>query len=150
MRHAIVTGFREFVVSMLPDPVLSMLRPCWGRFFRLKLRARGWAPFIVWLMFQGARHGKRALIICRCGGIGDVLCSLPICDEVRRRQPGKLLVFITAPIWREVVTLSRTADLVYANKWWVYPFTFPTNVKIFGLVDRTYNPQTTVLRALLA
>jgi len=72
-----------------------------------------------------------------------VLCSLPICDEVRRRHPGKLVVFITAPIWREVVTLSGAADLVYANKWWIYPFTFPTSVKVFGLVDRTYNPQTT-------
>jgi ADP-heptose:LPS heptosyltransferase len=32
---------------------------------------------------------------------------------------------------------------VYANKWWIYPFTFPPNVKIFGLVEAIYNPQTT-------
>jgi ADP-heptose:LPS heptosyltransferase len=137
-----VTGFREFVVSVLPDPVLSILRPCWRRFFRLKLQARGWVTFIVWLVFQCFRHGKRAVIVCRCGGIGDVLCSLPICDEVHRRHPGKLVVFITAPIWREVVALSRAADLVFANKWWVYPFTFPTNLKVLGLVDMTYNPRT--------
>jgi hypothetical protein len=66
-----------------------------------------------------------------------------MCDEVRRRHPGKLVVFITAPTWREVVTLSRTADLVFANKWWIYPFTFPTNVKVFGLIERAYNPQKT-------
>ena len=83
------------------------------------------------------------MVICRCGGIGHVLCTLPMCDEVRRRHPKKLLVFITAPIWREVVTLSRAADVVYANRWWIYLFRFPTNVKLFGLVDRTYNPQTT-------
>ena len=128
---------------MLPEQVLSMLRPWWRRFFGLKVRARGWAPFIVWLLFQCARHGKRVVIVCRCGGIGDVLCTLPICDEVRRRHRGKLVVFITAPIWREVVRLSRSPDLVYANKWWIYPFTFPTNVTIFGLVSAIYNPQTT-------
>jgi ADP-heptose:LPS heptosyltransferase len=142
-RCAIVTGFRESVVSILPDPVLSIVRPWWRRFFRLKLRARGWAPFVVWLVFQCARHRKRAIFVCRCGGIGDVLCSLPICDEVRRRHPGKLVVFITAPIWREVVKLSRAADLVFANKWWIYPFTFPTNAKVFGLINAIYNPRTT-------
>jgi ADP-heptose:LPS heptosyltransferase len=83
------------------------------------------------------------VIVCRCGGIGDVLCTLPICDEVRRRYRGKLLIFITAPVWREVVVMSGSADLVYANKWWIYPFTFPTNVKVFDLVVAIYNPQTT-------
>jgi ADP-heptose:LPS heptosyltransferase len=128
---------------MLPGPVRSALRPWWRRFFSFKLRARGWIPFTLWLVLQCARHGKRAVIVCRCGGIGDVLCTLPICEEVRRRHRGKLVVFITAPLWREVVVMSRSADLVYANKWWIYPFTFPTNVKLFGLVDAIYNPQTT-------
>ena len=83
------------------------------------------------------------MIVCRCGGIGDVLCTLPICEEVRRLQPGKLLVFITASAWRGVVLISGVTDLVYANKWWIYPFTFPTNIKLFGLVDAIYNPRTT-------
>ena len=39
--------------------------------------------------------------------------------------------------------MSRCADLVYANKWWIYPFTFPTNVKVVGLIDTVYNPKTT-------
>ena len=39
--------------------------------------------------------------------------------------------------------MSRCADLVYANKWWIYPFTFATNVKLFGLIETIYNPQTT-------
>ena len=38
--------------------------------------------------------------------------------------------------------MSRAADLVYGNKWWTYPFTVPTSVKIFNLVQATYNPQT--------
>jgi hypothetical protein len=66
-----------------------------------------------------------------------------MCDEVHRRHPGKLLVFITAAIWREVVVMSRSANLVYANSSWVHPFTLPANVKLFGLVDKIYNPKTT-------
>jgi ADP-heptose:LPS heptosyltransferase len=96
----------------------------------------------VWLLFQCARHRKRAVIICRFAGIGDVVCTLPMCDDVRRRHPGKLLVFITSAVCREVVILSRSADLVYANRSWVYPFTMPAKVKLFGLVDTIYNPQT--------
>lgn len=66
-----------------------------------------------------------------------------MCDEVRRRHPGKLIVFITAPLWQEVVRLSGLVDLVYASKRWRYPFTLPKRVKVFGLVDTIYNPQTT-------
>ena len=148
-----MTSFREFVVSILPRPVHSALRPWWRRFFRYRRQAREscewWVPFIVWLVwlvFQCARHRKRAVIVCRFGGIGDVVCTLPIGDEVRQRHPGKLLVFVTAAIWREVVILSRAADLVYANKRWVHPLTMPTNAKLLGLVDRIYNPQTTCER----
>lgn len=39
--------------------------------------------------------------------------------------------------------MSRCADLVYANKWWIYPFTFATNAKLFGLIETIHNPQTT-------
>ena len=138
-----MVSFRQIAVSILPAPVRSALRPWWRRFFDFKLRARGWIPFAIWLLLHCARHGKKAVIVCRCGGIGDVLCTLPICEEVRRLYPGKLLVFITASVWREVVRLSEVADLVYANKWWIYPFTFPTNIKLFGLVEKIYNPQTT-------
>jgi len=141
-----VTGFREFVVSILPGPVHSALRPWWRRFFRFKLRVRDWwlplTGWVVWLVFQCARHRKRAVIVCRFAGIGDVVCTLPMCDDVRRRHPGKLLVFITSAVCREVVILSRSADLVYANRSWVYPFTMPAKVKLFGLVDTIYNPQT--------
>jgi len=140
-------SLRRFVVSILPGPVHSALRPSWRRFFRFNRRAREWwiplIVWVVWLVFQCVRHRKKAVVICRFGGIGDVLCILPMCDEVRRRHPGKILVFMTAAIWREVVVISRAADLVYANKRWVHPLTLPTNIKVFGLVDAIYNPQTT-------
>ena len=39
--------------------------------------------------------------------------------------------------------MSRSADLVYVNRTWVHPLIMPTNVKVFGLVEAIYNPQTT-------
>src|SRR5438045_3387198 len=141
-----MTNLRQSVVSILPGRVHSALRPWWRWFFRSNRRAREWwIPFtawVVWLVFQCVRHRKKAVIVCRFGGIGDVLCILPMCHEVRLRHPGKLLVFVTAAIWREVVVISGSADLVYANKWWVHPRTLPTNIKLFGLVDAIYNPKT--------
>ena len=140
-------SLRQIVVSILPSPVHSILQPWWRRFFRFRLRVRDWwIPFMVWaawLVFQCARYRKRAVVICRMVGIGDVICTLPMCDEVRRRHPGKLLVFMTAAPWRDIVILSRSADLVYGNKSWAYPFfKMPARIKLFGLVDTIYNPQT--------
>ena len=144
-------SFRRFLVSILPGPVHSALRPSWRRLFRLNRRAREWwIPFtawVAWLVFQCVLHRKRAVVVCRFGGIGDVLCILPMCDEVRHRLPGKMLVFVTAAIWREVVIISRSADLVYANRSWVHPRILPTNIKLFGLVDAIYNPQTSYEQA---
>src|SRR6184192_776884 len=141
-----VTGFREFVVSILARPVHSVLRPWWRRCPSFKLRVRDWwlplTRSVVWLVFQCARHRKRTVIVCRFAGIGDVVCTLPMCDEVRRRHPGKLLVFVTAAVWRDVVMLSQSVDLVYANRSWVHPFTLPAQFKLFGVVDTIYNPQT--------
>lgn len=142
-----MSRFRQIVLSLLPDSVHSALRPWWRRFFGFKLRVRDWwLPLILWeawLVFQCARHRARAVIICRFGGVGDVICTLPMCDEVRRRHPSKVLVFMTAAIWRELVVMSHSADLVYANRTWVQPFTLPTTIKLFGLIDAIYNPQTT-------
>jgi len=77
------------------------------------------------------------------GGIGDIVCTLPMCEEVRRIHPKRLLIFVTSAAWREVVVISQSVDLAYANKTWVYPFMMPTNIKAFGLIDAIYNPQTT-------
>jgi ADP-heptose:LPS heptosyltransferase len=142
-RKLAMLRFREAVLTILPAPLHSALRLWWRRFFRLKLRARGWIRFTLWLVFQCTWHRKRAVLLCRFGGIGDVVCTLPMCDEVRRRHPGKLLVFVTSAVWRDLVILSRSADLVYANRSWVHPFILPAKLKLFGLVDTVYNPQTT-------
>lgn len=145
-----VTSFREFVVSILPGPVHSALRPWWRRFFRFKQRAREgwewWVPYIVWLVwlaFQCARHRKRAVIICRCGALGDVVCTLPMCCEIRKRHPQRLIIFVTGAFYRDMVLLSNAADLVFGSRSWNWDFVMPTTFNVLGLVDTIYSPRTT-------
>lgn len=89
------------------------------------------------------KHRKKAVVICRCGALGDVICTLPMVGEARRRHPNRLLVFVTAAGYREMVVLSQAADLVYSRKNWNWGFSLPANLKELGMVDGIYNPTTT-------
>jgi len=109
----------------------------------MKKDVQDWTPFLIWFCFQCLWHRKRAVIICRCGALGDVVCTLPMCSEVRQRHLGRLIVFVTDAKYRDIILLSKASDLVYGNKAWIYPFRIPSNFNIFGLVEKIYNPQTT-------
>ena len=115
LRRAIVISFRQFVLSILPGPLRFALRPWWRKFVGFKIGVREWIrfiPFKTWLVFQCARHRKKAVIICRCGALGDVVCTLPICGEIRKRHPQRLMIFVTAAVYRDMVLLSRAAEAV--------------------------------------
>ena len=141
-----MNSIRQLLLKILPAAWLSVLRSCRRKYYGFQCGYRGWWPYLTlvsWLLFQCFRNRRRAVIICRCGALGDLVCTLPLCDEVRQRHPGRLLVFITAVEYRGLVRLSRSVDLIYANRSWIYPFTLPSQFKLFGLVEAIYNPQTT-------
>jgi len=139
----IVNRFRQSELSIVPGPLLSLLRPCWRKIYRFKRQFYEWFPFQTWLVFQCVRHRKRAVILYRCGALGDVVCTLPMCGEIRKRHPGRLLVFATAEAYRDIVLLSRTADLVYGGKSWDLGVWIPTGLNFLGLVDKIYSQKTT-------
>jgi ADP-heptose:LPS heptosyltransferase len=139
-------NLRQFVVSILPGPLHSALRRWWRKFVGFKISLREWIPFILfktWLVLQCARHRKKAVIICRCGALGDVVCTLPMCGEIRKRHPRRLIIFVTAAVYRDLVLLSGAVDLVFGSRSWVWPFSMPENFNVLGLVDTIYNPRTT-------
>jgi ADP-heptose:LPS heptosyltransferase len=142
-RKLAMINLRHFVVSILPGPVRSALRPWWRSLNHFKQQASEWTPFITWLVFQCAWHRKKAVIICRCGALGDVVCTLPMCGEIRKRHAKRLITFVTATGYRDMVLLSRAADLVYGGKSWNWGFSIPTNFNVLGLVAAIYNPKTT-------
>jgi len=122
----------------LPGPLRSALRS-----LRKKFRDRvDFFCFPVWLLFQCVRHRKKAVILFRLGALGDVVCTLPLCNEIRKHYPGRLLIYVTATDYRKMVLLSRAADCVYGSFWRYGVWDLPA-FHLFGLVEKIYNPQTT-------
>ena len=99
--------------------------------------------FPVWLIVQRVRLGKKLVIVCRPGALGDILCTLPLCGEIRKRHPGHPLIFVTHGDYQSVVLLGRIADAVYGAKSWTWPFSLPASYKLPGIVETIYNSQTT-------
>jgi ADP-heptose:LPS heptosyltransferase len=99
--------------------------------------------FRFWLVLQRLRHGKKIVIICRPGALGDILCALPMCGEIRKRHPGTRLVFLTHQDYKNMVLLSRCIDDVFGAKSWTWPFLLPASYKLPGIVEAIYNPRTT-------
>ena len=98
--------------------------------------------FPLWLLWQRLRHGKKLVIVCRCGALGDVVCTLPVCGEIRKRHPECRLVFLTGRDYKKIVLLSRAADEVFGAKSWTWPFVLPDFYLGPGIVEAIYNPRT--------
>ncbi len=131
--------------STWPPPV-----PSWRKIIPFRKQIRAGAnrvfdlfSFPLWLVVQRLRCGKKLVILCRSGALGDVVCTLPLCGELRKRHSNSRLVFLTHNSARKLVLLSRAADAVFGAKSWTFPFTLPARYKLPGIVEAIYNPQTT-------
>ncbi len=98
--------------------------------------------FPAWLVCQCVRHRKKAVIVFRLAALGDVVCTLPLCGEIRKRHPDRLLIFVTNADYRKMVLLSGAADCVYGAFWLYGVWNLPAPHR-FGLVEKIYHPQTT-------
>lgn len=133
-----MTHLRQSILSALPGPLRQAFR-----WLRKKFRDRvDFFYFPVWLAFQCARHRKKAVIVFRLGALGDVVCTLPLCAEIRKRHPGRLLVYVTLADYAKMVLLSRAADCVYGSFWKYGVWSLPAPHR-FGLVEKIYYPRTT-------
>ncbi|HEV3271301.1 MAG TPA: glycosyltransferase family 9 protein [Candidatus Methylacidiphilales bacterium] len=136
-----MSKFKTWLLSALPKPVSSALRS-----FRRTFRGRLDRLFFpVWLIFQCALHRRKAVVLWRTAAMGDIVCTLPLCGEIRKRHSGRLLVYITLRAFKNVVLLSREADIIYAidhiygRPSWIVS----ASRLLFGLVDHIYEPLTT-------
>jgi ADP-heptose:LPS heptosyltransferase len=133
---------QKSAVSATPGPPIAL------ESFRSRVRFRinrlyDRIIFPLWLASQCVRHGKKAVVVCRPGALGDVICTLPLCAEIRKRHPDKLLIFLTHKDYKNLVLLSRVADAVYGGKSWTWPFSLPEHSCLPGTVEAVYNPKTT-------
>ena len=95
--------------------------------------------FPPWLLLQVLRHRCRPVILFRIGVLGDLICTLPQCAEIRRRHPGRPLLLVTMRDYREMAGLAKGLDGVYGAHAW----TFSPARLCFGLAEKIYAPKTT-------
>ena len=130
---------RQTVRSLLPEPLLSL----WKKLRAFKSRIFDQVGFPLWLALLSIRHRKKIVILCRTGALGDVICALPLADEIRKRHPGTLLVFVTNFDYKSMLLLSPDLELIYGAKSWTWPFALPEDYNFLGLVEKVYSPRTT-------
>jgi heptosyltransferase-3 len=130
-----VNRFQKFIMARLPGPLHSGLKSL-KKWFIDHVADSFYFP--VWLAFQCLCHRKRAVILCRTMALGDVVCTLPLGTEIRKRHPAQLFVFVTALAYERLVLLSRVSDRVYGSRSWKFS---PSTC--FGLVEKIYAAQVT-------
>lgn len=127
-------SLRQAAKAALPTPLFRALKAVKKWYLG---RVADHLYFPVWLLLQCLRHRRRAVILCRIGALGDVLCTLPLCAEIRKRHPRRLLVFVTA--YHKMIRLSPEPEAVYGARSW----TFAVTHCFLGLVEKIYAPATT-------
>lgn len=58
------------------------------------------------------RTGKRPLIFWRLAGLGDIICTLPAAQELKRRHPGAPCIYNCHPDFATIPVLGGVADTV--------------------------------------
>ena len=128
-------SLRQSLLSALPGSIRLLLKSS-KKWFTARVADHFYFP--SWLIFQCLRHRQRAVILFRIGALGDVICTLPMCAEIRKRHPGRLLIYVVMSDYRKMVCLSPAVDQVYGARSWTFiPYAFP------GLVEKIYAPKTT-------
>jgi ADP-heptose:LPS heptosyltransferase len=138
-----VAQFRQILLSLVPKPARPAVESFGKRIRNFKNRVFDSAFFRLWLLCQCARHRKKAVILCRTGALGDIICALPMCAEIRKRHPGTFIVFATHVDYLSLLKLSNDLDETFGGKSWAWPYSLPADFKFFGLVEAIYCPRTT-------
>jgi ADP-heptose:LPS heptosyltransferase len=136
-------SLNRFARLALPGPIHSSTRSIWRKFRAIRNRVFDWVVFPLWLIFQRIHRGKKLVIVYRLSALGDALCTLPLCGELRSRHPGMAVIFVTHGDYKKMVMLSHDVDGVYGTKSWEWPFLLPSRYKLPGIVHAIYNPKTT-------
>lgn len=69
--------------------------------------------FPFWLLFQCVIRRKRAVVIKRIDALGDVVCTLPTCADLRNKFPSTFVVLVTSFFCVRMARLSPQVDAVY-------------------------------------
>lgn len=138
-----MSSLNRFAPSESPGPRRSLARSLWRKFRNIRNYVFDQVVFPLWLIFQRIHRGKKLVMVYRLAALGDILCTLPTCGELRKRHPGMAIIFVTHGDYRKMVQLSHDVDGVYGAKSWEWPSLLPSRYKLPGVVHAIYNPKTT-------
>jgi ADP-heptose:LPS heptosyltransferase len=94
--------------------------------------------FSVFIVKLWIRRRKKIIVIRRMDALGDVVCTLPLCLEIRKKHAGRVLVYLTTKYCEDIILLSNSVDYVYSAK----SVKFRVVFNLFGIIERVYNPLT--------
>jgi ADP-heptose:LPS heptosyltransferase len=126
----------------LPDSVRPTAKASWQWLRERRFRFLDFCHFPLWLAWMCARHRNRAVILSRIAALGDVICTLPMCEVLCKKHPGKVLIFVTSRDYMPMVRLAREPAIFYGARSWSWSFSFLRKLRFFGLVEALYEPKT--------
>lgn len=89
-------------------------------------------PAYIGVIFKNRILGYKVLLVIRKGGAGDIICTLPMVDEIKLTQKRKAIVYQTLAANLEIPQMSQSIDLTItdseADTYWMNYFLQPSEI----------------------
>jgi len=82
-----------------------------------------------WLLLQFValrlRYGKKLVVIYRDVGIGDLVCTFPLINEIKKQFPGGLIVYVTHHQFRAFIEKFSGANVAIGTSYVLFSLPLP-------------------------
>lgn len=118
--------------------IRQFLRTLRGKMYEVRDASIDLISFSIFILSLWIQQKKRIIVIRRMDALGDVVCTLPLCIELRKKHVGKALVYLTTKYCEDIILLSKSIDHVYSAR----SVKFKVPFDLFGIIEKVYTPQT--------
>jgi len=109
-------------------PWLKPLHHLVGFFLQLRFKLVN-ASLRNWLLLQFValrlRYGKKLVVVYRDVGIGDLVCTFPLVNEIKKQFPHELIVYVTHHPFRAFIEKFSGADVVIGTNYVLFSQPLP-------------------------
>ena len=126
MSRSIKTRFRNFIdahalLRPLGEPIKFILAK---KFKLVSLLQRLW--ILLRLIEIRIRSRKKLVVIYRGIGIGDIVCTFPLVEEIHKQYPDHLIVYVTGNAFRAFVAKFSGADATIGTSYSLFSQPLPS------------------------
>lgn len=122
----------------------QFLRTLRGKMYEVRDASIDLISFSIFILSLWIQQRKKIIVIRRMDALGDVVCTLPLCIELRKKHVGQTLVYLTTNYCEDIILLSKSIDHVYSAR----SVKFKVPFDLFGIIEKVYTPQTRDERGL--